>query len=385
MNIKNVLVRFFIAAVMLVGASCEKPFAEDGEETEDVVVDNKNDKDNNGDKAKTVTVRFNVLGVESASAGSTALRDVCKRLSFSVFDADGERCNYRTITQLSTDKDFGKVALAVPKGTYSFVFVAENGNDAPTISKPNTVKFKKNKLTDTYCFYGQYDVNGNCTYDITLRRVVAKLRVAINDATPQEIDSLQFFYTGGSSTLDPSTGGGNVNSRQTEVCSVEPAAYKGKSVYELYTFPHADGKPCQICRAQRRRLADNRSSHRLSEDICLELHQKAVAARSAVDPELRKRHTGVLFHRVDQIIGLVRNRLLRGSDDVLRFCTACKPDECASCIHVPVRRAESGEGRHEIYTARVRHLGCKILRVARFSDKAQLVAQPLDDRAADKD
>lgn len=103
MNIKNVLVRFFIAAVMLVGASCEKPFAEDGEETEDVVVDNKNDKDNKGDKAKTVTVRFNVLGVESASAGSTPLRDVCKRLSFSVFDADGERCNYRTVTQLSTD------------------------------------------------------------------------------------------------------------------------------------------------------------------------------------------------------------------------------------------------------------------------------------------
>lgn len=154
MNIKNVLVRFFIATVLLVGASCEKPFAEDGEETEDVVVDNKNDKDNKGDKAKTVTVRFNVLGVESASAGSTPLRDVCKRLSFSVFDADGERCNYRTVTQLSTDKDFGKVTLAVPKGTYSFVFVAENGKDAPTISKLNTVTFKKNKLTDTYCFYG---------------------------------------------------------------------------------------------------------------------------------------------------------------------------------------------------------------------------------------
>ena len=66
MNIKNVLVRFFIAAVMLVGASCEKPFAEDGEETEDVVVDNKNDKDNKGDKAKTVTVRFNVLEIGRA-------------------------------------------------------------------------------------------------------------------------------------------------------------------------------------------------------------------------------------------------------------------------------------------------------------------------------
>lgn len=57
MNIKNVLVRFFIAAVMLVGASCEKPFAEDGEETEDVVVDNKNDKDNNDEPPRLVDDR----------------------------------------------------------------------------------------------------------------------------------------------------------------------------------------------------------------------------------------------------------------------------------------------------------------------------------------
>ena len=72
---------------------------------------------------------------------------------------------------------------------------------------------------------------------------------------------------------------------------------------------HTDGKPCQVRSAQRRRLADNRSSHRLSRTSAWNCIKKAVAARSAVDPELRERHTGVLFHRVDQIIGLVRNRL----------------------------------------------------------------------------
>ena len=49
-----------------------------------------------------------------------------------------------------------------------------------------------------------------------------------------------------------------------------------------------------------------------------------------------------------------------------------------------MRRAEARERRHEIHAACVRHLGRKILRIPGFPDEPQLVAQPLDDRAADK-
>ena len=113
------------------------------------------------------------------------------------------------------------------------------------------------------------------------------------------------------------------------------------------------------------------------------LPQKAVAARPAVNTELRERHARIPLHRVDQVIRLIRNGLLRSSDDVLGLCPTREADHRAACVHVPVRRAEACERRHEIHAARVRYLGRKIFRVPSFPDEPQLVAQPLDDRAAD--
>ena len=152
----------------------------------------------------------------------------------------------------------------------------------------------------------------------------------------------------------------------------------------LAVFPDADGKPRKIRRAKRRRLADNRPAHGLCKHVRLELHQKAVAARPAVDSQLRERHARVLFHRVDQIIRLIRDRLLRGSYNMLGLCPTREADHRASCVHVPMRRAEARERRHEIHAACVRHLGRKIFRVPSLPDEPQLVAQPLDDCTADK-
>lgn len=243
MKMKTICVRLALAAVMLMATSCEKQFVESTDEGGDVVID---DKDDDGKKLPNVNVQFDILGVESAKAGTASLKSMCKRLSYSVFDEKGERCNYRTTTQLSSDSDFGRVKLAIPKGKYLFVFVAENGEEAPTISKPNTVTFKKNKLTDTYHYYGEFDINNKASYGITLQHSIAKLRVVINDATPQVIDSLSFYYIGGSSTLDPTTGGGSVSSRQVENYSVKSTAYNGKSVYEMYTFPHTDDRRLKV-------------------------------------------------------------------------------------------------------------------------------------------
>ena len=52
---------------------------------------------------------------------------------------------------------------------------------------------------------------------------------------------------------------------------------------------------------------------------------------------------------------------------------------------MPVRCAQSGKGRHDIDAAVVAHLACKVFAVGGVLDHTQLVAQPLDHRAADKD
>ena len=77
------------------------------------------------------------------------------------------------------------------------------------------------------------------TTDINLRRAVGAFKVHITDENiPEEIRSIKFYYTGGSSTLDATTGFGCVNSRQTENFSMKD----GGRDFTVYTFPHEEEK-----------------------------------------------------------------------------------------------------------------------------------------------
>ena len=55
------------------------------------------------------------------------------------------------------------------------------------------------------------------------------------DLSP-DVSYLEFYYTGGSSTLSANTGYGSVNSKQTEVRTVA----EGQKTFEIYTIPHAE-------------------------------------------------------------------------------------------------------------------------------------------------
>ena len=58
MNIKTICVHIALAALVFVGASCEKQFVESTNEGGDVVVDN---KDDNGNKLPTLKDRKSVV------------------------------------------------------------------------------------------------------------------------------------------------------------------------------------------------------------------------------------------------------------------------------------------------------------------------------------
>ena len=239
--------RLSVVAIAFVSllSSCEKVV------TDDIFMDDEGMEMEDG-----VTVRFRSITPDDVSAGfhpmNTATRtdeplrleDVCKRLTVAVFDESGTKI--RTITQKCDDKTFGSVAMTLPAATYRFVFIAESGEGNPTVTSPEYIKFKDNKLTDT--FYCCQDINlvDNAESDIVLRRATAMFRLVVNDATPEAVKAMKFYYTGGSSTLDAVTGYGCVNSRQTEYRTVDASAHTAGSVYEVYTFPHDDGRPLSM-------------------------------------------------------------------------------------------------------------------------------------------
>ena len=175
---------------------------------------------------------------EATSGEAIPLEKVCSRLSLAIFDG-GEKV--KVINTQSSDKGYGNLSFALDEGEYRVVIIGHNGTGNCTISSPEKVKFASNKLTDTFYYYGKLILtDGEETEEsIELKRAVAQFKVHITDTEiPAEAHSIKFYYTGGSSTLDATTGYGCVNSRQTETFKL----VKGQRDYSVYTFPHEDSE-----------------------------------------------------------------------------------------------------------------------------------------------
>lgn len=232
----NSLTAIFMASLSLVATSCEKP-----------LVDTTDEVTTTGDGSQNI--RLNITNIEDAQYGGDTptrsssdqqLSDLCSKISLAVFDSSGAK--KLTSNQNSTAKDFGCFDISLDKGNYTIVLIAHNGTANATISSPEEVKFANNKVTDTFYYCGEITVDDNEEYDIAMTRATAMFRLVVNDNTPKAVKSMKFYYTGGSSTFDATSGYGCVNSKQTELREVDQTAYNGASQYEVYTFPHEEGK-----------------------------------------------------------------------------------------------------------------------------------------------
>ena len=160
--------------------------------------------------------------------------DLCSRLNFVVY-SNGEKV--KSVAQKRGDKDYGTAAFNLPEGTYTFAVIGHNSDGTCTVTSLDKITFKDNRVTDTFVYSGDIEVASEArTYDIELLRAVAMVRIIVADEIPSDVRQMQFYYTGGSSTLSALTGYGSVNSRQTVKIDVQP----GQNQFELYTFPHAE-------------------------------------------------------------------------------------------------------------------------------------------------
>ena len=182
---------------------------------------------------------------QSRTSEATPISELCTRINFALFDyKTGERI--KTLNQTTDDDSFGKITLNLSKGKYIVVVVAHNGDGNATLSSPEKITFKDNKITDTFYYYNIIDVDKASNYDMTMKRAVAMFQLVLKDHTPSDVKTMKFYYTGGSSTFNAATGYGCVNSKQTELRSVEEDAYSNESTYEIYTFPHEEEKKLKV-------------------------------------------------------------------------------------------------------------------------------------------
>ena len=218
------VILFGMAAVMM--AACEKPIMGDAYDVDE------------GDA--NVVLRFAPYQQQGFTRAATQLTDQCSRLSVAVFDEDDAKVG-STKNQKADDSGFGAVSLSLQEGVYTIVAIAHNGEGNATITSPTKVTFPSNKMTDTFCYCGELEVTGDMiSQEFQMQRVVAMMRLTLTDEQiPDNVARLKFYYTGGSSTLNPRTGYGCVNSKQTEIRPV-PSGYAAGMSFEIYTLPHTE-------------------------------------------------------------------------------------------------------------------------------------------------
>lgn len=176
---------------------------------------------------------FNTSHVRQAPV---RIEEACSRISFAIFEGSTK---VKSINQTKGSTDFGTLSLTLPKGNYRLVAIAHNGTGAATISSPDKISFPNNKCTDTFYICQDFSVSDNSEYDITMKRATAMFCFIIEDSIPKQVDKMKFYYTGGSSTLDATTGFGCVNSKQTEYREINDEMGRKGMEFNVFTFPHA--------------------------------------------------------------------------------------------------------------------------------------------------
>lgn len=222
----------FVTVLIMGLSSCEKPQLSEDEPEEPA---------ESGVPVKFSVVGFDQIPFENEAKGTRAdkkLKDVCSSLSFAFFTEGGDL--YLSKNQQSSENDFGTLSVSLPEGTYQLVVIAHSTNGNPTFESADKVKFKDNKVSDTFSAELNFSTTEGPQHSLTLKRVVSMFRLVTTDIIPSNVKRFKFYYTGGSSSLNGLTGYGCVNSRQTEYRDVTDAMTGKPATFSVYTFPHVD-------------------------------------------------------------------------------------------------------------------------------------------------
>lgn len=164
--------KYLLPLLAVAVVSCQKVSLYDEEET--------------AEKHETKTVTFKVNGDFGTPTftRATLSADGREMTDLWIFDYMGDEC-VQTIHQDSGDDDFGEPSLSLVYGAHHIYFVASRGVDPDLNEEDHIIVWSS--VRDT--FWQDYEVTISRTsdteHDVTLDRVVSKLKVTVNDRIPE--------------------------------------------------------------------------------------------------------------------------------------------------------------------------------------------------------
>lgn len=146
-----------------------------------------------------------------------------------------------SVTQSKEDTGFGTMSIDMSYGTHSLVFVAHNTDECTFNATSSLLSFSK--VTDTFAATSEVEISMNSpeSIEVTLERQVAKIRLVIKDAIPENAAKIGVNVQEYSDELDPFTGYGATGYSYTrEWTYSEVHIGTTETSYGLYTFVPAD-------------------------------------------------------------------------------------------------------------------------------------------------
>ena len=171
---------------------------------------------------------------------------------------------------------------------------------------------------------------------------------------------------------------------------IEAARFVPLVLQHFNIGPDACAQTCEIACAEHGGFGGLRAHDGDAEHVGLHLHEEIVGGSAAIDAKLVNAQAAgrvgcVGFHGSNDVGNLKCDAFEGGASQVGTGSSASEAEDGATCVRVPVRRAETGEGGHKDDAAAVGNGGGEGFDFGRAVEDAESIAQPLDGSAGDED
>ena len=161
--------------------------------------------------------------------------EACTHMNFAVYDEEGARV--KQINQTKGTANYGTASFMLEPGDYTLVVVGHSSDKNPTMTDLKKIQFTNaTGYSETFLYSATVTIGEEpVEKQVALDRIVSMCRFVVTDDIPAEVNTMRFYYTGGSGAFNALTGLGSVNSKQTVNFDVSSNSQKQ---FDLYTFLH---------------------------------------------------------------------------------------------------------------------------------------------------
>lgn len=172
-----------------------------------------------------------------AATRSTDVATLCDKLCLAVYS--GGKLDTLASRQ-SSAAGFGNVSIRLKGGKYRFLLLAHNSAKAPDVTNPEKIDFGMQNVSDVLYWSDELTVVRDTSFNVSLRRAVARVDVVTTDTIPSAVGSMYFIVTKGSYILNALTGYGVYSGRDYKSLKIPDSLVHKPGVFSFYTFPTAD-------------------------------------------------------------------------------------------------------------------------------------------------